>query len=134
MATLHHQIAYRLQDHAIDLLIPGHTCDTIFIKAEREDEVPTIIQIPKQLPREKLTKIMPLKWITNYEKAFQNITPVVATKTKFIKLADGSIQTTYEQIGTSATQVTSTPAIETSPSAPHIFQCVYKWGRVEWDN
>ncbi|KAK2635024.1 hypothetical protein Ddye_029816 [Dipteronia dyeriana] len=78
--------------------IPGHSGDTIFIKAEREDEVPTIIQIPKQLPREKLTEIMPLKWITNYEKAFQNITPVVAADTKFTRLADGSIQTTYEQI------------------------------------
>ncbi|KAK2662727.1 hypothetical protein Ddye_001301 [Dipteronia dyeriana] len=119
MATLHHQIAYRLQDHALDLPIPGHTGDTIFIKAEREDEVPTIIQIPKQLPREKLTEIMHLKWITNYEKAFQNITPVVATDTKFTKLADGSIQATYEQIGTSET---STSATETAPSAPPVFQ------------
>ncbi|KAK2650262.1 hypothetical protein Ddye_017751 [Dipteronia dyeriana] len=122
MATLHHQIAYRLQDHALDLTIHGHTGDTIFIKAEREDEVPTIIQIPKQLPREKITEIMHLKWITNYEKTFQNTSLVVATGTKFTKLGDGSIQTTYEQFGTSATQVTSTPAIETPPSAPPIFQ------------
>ncbi|KAK2640532.1 hypothetical protein Ddye_028327 [Dipteronia dyeriana] len=43
MATLHHQIAYKLQDHALDLPIPCHTGDTIFIKAKREDEVPTII-------------------------------------------------------------------------------------------
>ncbi|KAK2639315.1 hypothetical protein Ddye_027110 [Dipteronia dyeriana] len=119
MATLHHQIAYRLQDHALDLPIPGHSGDTIFIKAEREDEVPTIIQIPKQLPREKLTEIMPLNWITNYEKAFQNTTPVVATETKFTKLADGSIQTTYEQIGTSDA---STPATETAQPAPSVFQ------------
>ncbi|KAI9168826.1 hypothetical protein LWI28_002501 [Acer negundo] len=42
MATLHHQIAYRLQDHALDLPISGHSRDTIFIKAEREDEVLTI--------------------------------------------------------------------------------------------
>ncbi|KAK2645495.1 hypothetical protein Ddye_020690 [Dipteronia dyeriana] len=49
MVTLYHQIAYKLQDHALDLPIPGHTGDTLFIKAEREDEVPTIIQIPKQL-------------------------------------------------------------------------------------
>ncbi|KAK3221320.1 hypothetical protein Dsin_008345 [Dipteronia sinensis] len=70
MATLHHQIAYRLQDHALDLPIPGHSGDTIFIKAEREDEVPTIIQIPKQLPRDQLIELMPLSWITNYEKAF----------------------------------------------------------------
>ncbi|KAI9196478.1 hypothetical protein LWI28_024308 [Acer negundo] len=47
MATLHHRIAYRLQDHALDLLIPGHFGDTIFIKSEQEDEVPTITQIPK---------------------------------------------------------------------------------------
>ncbi|KAK2651593.1 hypothetical protein Ddye_011449 [Dipteronia dyeriana] len=127
MTTLHHQIAYRLQDHALDLPIPGHTRDTISIKVEREDEVPTIIQIPKQLPREKLTEIMPLKWITNYEKALQNTTSVVATDTKFVKLSDGSIQTTYEQISTSAIQVTSTPAIEATPStssssAPSVFQ------------
>ncbi|KAK2664165.1 hypothetical protein Ddye_002739 [Dipteronia dyeriana] len=43
MATLYHQIVYRLQDHALDLLIPSHTGDTIFIKAEREEEVSTII-------------------------------------------------------------------------------------------
>ncbi|KAK2663691.1 hypothetical protein Ddye_002265 [Dipteronia dyeriana] len=119
MVTLHHQIAYRLQDHALDLPVPRHTGDTIFIKAEREDEVPTIIQIPKQLPREKLIEIMSLKWITNYEKAFQNTTRVVASDTKFTKLSDGSIQTTYEPISTSITKVsTSAP----TPSAPPIFQ------------
>ncbi|KAK2655146.1 hypothetical protein Ddye_008198 [Dipteronia dyeriana] len=120
-------IAYRLQDHSLDLSIPGHTGDTIFIKAEREDEVPTIIQIPKQFPREKLTEIMPLKWITYYEKVFQNTTLVVATDIKFVKLTDGSIQTTYEHIGTSAGHLTNTPAIDStsstsSPSAPHVFQ------------
>ncbi|KAK2652542.1 hypothetical protein Ddye_012398 [Dipteronia dyeriana] len=75
MATLHHQTAYRLQDHALDLLIPGHTRDTIFITAEWGDEIPTIIQIPKQLPKEKLKEVMLLEWITNYEKAFHNTTP-----------------------------------------------------------
>ncbi|KAK2659073.1 hypothetical protein Ddye_005606 [Dipteronia dyeriana] len=119
MAMLHHQIAYSLQDHALDLPVPGHTGDTIFIKAEREDKVPTIIQIPKQLPWEKLTEIMPLKWITNYEKAFQNTTSVVASDTKFTKLSDGSIQTTYEPISTLTTGVaTSAP----TPSAPPVFQ------------
>ncbi|KAK0585002.1 hypothetical protein LWI29_022050 [Acer saccharum] len=42
MATLHHQLAYRLQDHALDLPLPGHNGDTIFIKAEREEDVPTV--------------------------------------------------------------------------------------------
>ncbi|KAK2635774.1 hypothetical protein Ddye_030566 [Dipteronia dyeriana] len=103
MVTLHNQIAYRLQDRALDLPIPGHTGDTIFIKAEREDGVPTIIQIPKQIPRDKLTKIMPLKWITNY--------------TKFTKLSDGSIHTTYELITAPTSEA---PA--SVPSAPTVFQ------------
>ncbi|KAK2640782.1 hypothetical protein Ddye_022545 [Dipteronia dyeriana] len=119
MAILHHQIVYRLQDHALDLPIPGHTKDTLFIKAEEEDEVPTIIQIPKQLPRDKLTEIMPLKWITNYEKAFQNTTHVIASNTKFTKLSDGSIQATYEPISTPAI---SAFASDASTSAPTIFQ------------
>ncbi|KAK2647795.1 hypothetical protein Ddye_015284 [Dipteronia dyeriana] len=115
-AKLHHQLAYRLQDHALDLPIPGHTEDTIFIKA-----------IPKQPPREKLTEIMSLKWITNYEKTFQKTTPVVATDTKFVKLSDSFIQTTYEQINTPASGVTDTPAVKaipntSPPSAPPVFQ------------
>ena len=98
MATLHHQLAYRFQDHALDLPLPGHNGDTIFIKAEREDEVPTILQIPKQLPRDKLTEIMPLEWITNYEKAFKNVSHVVATDTRYVRNLDGSIKTIYEPI------------------------------------
>ncbi|KAK2658294.1 hypothetical protein Ddye_004827 [Dipteronia dyeriana] len=117
METLHHQSTYRLQDHAVDLPIPDHTGDTIFIKEEREDEVPTIIQIPKLLLRGKLTEIMLLKWIINYEKAFQNTTPVITLDTKFNKLSDGSIQTTYEP---NTTPTSKAPAI--SASAPLVFQ------------
>ncbi|KAK0597099.1 hypothetical protein LWI29_021834 [Acer saccharum] len=112
MATLHHQLAYRLQDHALDLPLPGHNGDTIFIKAEREDEVPTILQIPKQLPREKLTEIMPLEWITNYEKTFENVAPVVATDTRYVTQSDGSIKTIYQPIsGPTSSTVSNTPPI-----------------------
>ncbi|KAK2658333.1 hypothetical protein Ddye_004866 [Dipteronia dyeriana] len=97
-ATLHHQIAYWLQGHALDLPIPSHTGDTIFITVEREYEIPTIIQIPKQLSREKLKEVIPLEWITNYEKAFQNTTPVISSDTKYVKQRDGSIKTVYESI------------------------------------
>ncbi|KAK2640766.1 hypothetical protein Ddye_022529 [Dipteronia dyeriana] len=77
MAILHHQIAYRRQDHALSLFIPSHIGDIIFITAEREDEIPTIIQNPKPLPRENLKEVFPIEWITNYEKSFQNTTLVV---------------------------------------------------------
>ncbi|KAK3230237.1 hypothetical protein Dsin_002118 [Dipteronia sinensis] len=113
MATLHHLIAYRLQDHALDLLIPGHSDDTIFIKAEKEDEVPTIIQIPKQLPRDQLVELMPLSWITNYEKAFQSTVPVIASNTTYTRQPDSTIKTVYKPL-------TDVPAShpEVTPSAP----------------
>ncbi|KAK3222590.1 hypothetical protein Dsin_009615 [Dipteronia sinensis] len=113
MAILHHQIAYRLQDHALDLPISGHSEDTIFIKAEREDEVPTIIQIPKQLPRDHLTELMPLTWITNYENAFQNAIPVIASDTSYTRQPDGSIKTVYKPL----TRVPTSQS-ESTPSAP----------------
>ncbi|KAK0586533.1 hypothetical protein LWI29_008533 [Acer saccharum] len=112
MATLYHQFAYRLQDHALDLPLPGHNGDTIFIKAEREDEVPTILQIPKQLPREKLTEIMPLEWLTNYEKVFQDEAPVIATDTTYVPQPDGTIKTIYKPLtGSKASSSSETPPI-----------------------
>ncbi|KAK0572751.1 hypothetical protein LWI29_036671 [Acer saccharum] len=112
MATVHHQLAYRLQDHALDLPLPGHNGDTVFIKAEREDEIPTILQIPKQLPREKLTEIMPLEWLTNYEKVFQDEAPVVATDTTYVPKPDGTIKTIYALLtGSKAPSSSDTPPI-----------------------
>ncbi|KAK0607802.1 hypothetical protein LWI29_020769 [Acer saccharum] len=112
MATVHHQLAYRLQDHALDLPLPGHNGDTIFIKAEREDEIPTILQIPKQLPREVLTEIMPLEWLTNYEKVFQDEAPVVATDTIYVPQPDGTIKTIYKPLtGSKAPSSSDTPPI-----------------------
>ncbi|KAK0574989.1 hypothetical protein LWI29_032165 [Acer saccharum] len=112
MATVHHQLAYRLQDHALDLPLPGHNDDTIFIKAEREDEIPNILQIPKQLPREILTEIMPLEWLTNYEKVFQDEAPVVATDTTYVSQPDGTIKTIYKPLtGSKAPSNSDTPPI-----------------------
>ncbi|KAK3182709.1 hypothetical protein Dsin_029995 [Dipteronia sinensis] len=119
MATLHHQIAYRLQDQALDLPIPGHSGDTIFIKAEREDEVLTILQIPRQLPRDQLLEIMPLSWITNYEKAFQNTIPVIASDTTYTRQPDGTVKTIYKPLtAISASPSEATPTAPTPPSAP----------------
>ncbi|KAH9693484.1 putative phospholipase A2 [Citrus sinensis] len=69
-ATLHHQLVYRLQNHALDLPTPEHHSDTLMVLAE-SDQIPTIIQIPRQIPRHELIKLMPLEWISNYEHAPQ---------------------------------------------------------------
>ena len=90
--------------------------DTIYIKAERQDEIPTIVQIPKQLPKEQLIKIMPLEWPTNYEKAFQDTTPVIASDTKFVSQEDGSVTTIFTPV--------PNPDTSSSSSIPPIFQAL----------
>ncbi|KAL5754661.1 hypothetical protein ACOSP7_022881 [Xanthoceras sorbifolium] len=102
MATLHHQLAYRLQDHAIDLPIPGTSSDTLYITAEREDKVSTITQIPRHITRDKLLELMPLEWITNYEKLYQDTSPVQIQEPNFTRLKDGSVKTTFQPIQASA--------------------------------
>ncbi|KAH9769379.1 hypothetical protein KPL71_011977 [Citrus sinensis] len=42
IATLHHQLVYRLQNHALDLPTPEHHSDTLMVLAE-SDQIPTII-------------------------------------------------------------------------------------------
>ena len=47
IATLHHQIVYRLQNHALNLPTP-HTTSSALMIADT-DTIQTIIQIPKQI-------------------------------------------------------------------------------------
>ncbi|KAK3222093.1 hypothetical protein Dsin_009118 [Dipteronia sinensis] len=54
---------------------------------------------------------MPLSWITNYEKAFQNAVPVIGSDTSYTRQPDGSIKTVYKPL-------TRIPTTETTPSAP----------------
>ncbi|KAH9680173.1 hypothetical protein KPL71_026451 [Citrus sinensis] len=74
IATLHHQIVYRLQNHALDLPTPHTTSDALMILADT-DTIPTIIQIPKQIQKQELLTHMPLEWLTNYEQFHQNFEP-----------------------------------------------------------
>ncbi|KDP35794.1 hypothetical protein JCGZ_10430 [Jatropha curcas] len=75
-ATLHHQFVYRLQDHAINLQTPGIShSDALYIFTDG-GPTPTIVQTPKQLPREELEKLIPSAWIANYEKLHQLPQPV----------------------------------------------------------
>ncbi|KAI9128937.1 hypothetical protein K1719_000420 [Acacia pycnantha] len=69
MATLHHQIVYRLQNHALDLSLPNSTTDALVAISNRADDT-SIIQIPRQIPKEELAQIMPMEWISNYESLF----------------------------------------------------------------
>ena len=90
IATLHHQLVYRLQNHALDLPTPEHHSDTLMVLAE-SDQIPTIIQIPRQIPRHKLIKLMPLEWISNYEQFHNNTAPIQTSESMFERRQDGTV-------------------------------------------
>ncbi|KAH9801898.1 hypothetical protein KPL71_001196 [Citrus sinensis] len=95
IATLHHQLVYRLQNHALDLPTPEHHSDTLMVLAE-SDQIPTIIQIPRQIPRHELIKLMPLEWISNYEQFHNNTAPIQTSESMFERRQDGTIRMTFK--------------------------------------
>ncbi|KAJ0526512.1 hypothetical protein HanRHA438_Chr09g0406761 [Helianthus annuus] len=80
-ATFHYQMAYRVQNHSLDIMVPGsqdNSGDALLIDID-SNATPTCTYVPKQLSREELTKLLPEKWITNYEQIHQ--APVQTTTT-----------------------------------------------------
>nr|KYP37719.1 polyprotein [Cajanus cajan] len=67
-ATLHHQLIFRVQDHCYDLPTEAQFNENaLMVIANSEDQVPTIVQIPKQISRGDLELLIPREWISNYE-------------------------------------------------------------------
>ncbi|KAI9108097.1 hypothetical protein K1719_020970 [Acacia pycnantha] len=59
----------------------------------------SIIQIPRQIPKEELAQIMPMEWISNYEKLFHGIQMDVHTTTapNIHNLGDGVTKTVFSR-------------------------------------
>ncbi|KAH9801855.1 hypothetical protein KPL71_001180 [Citrus sinensis] len=65
------------------------------IQAE-SDQIPTIIQIPRQIPRHELIKLMPLEWISNYEQFHNNTAPIQTSESMFERRQDGTVRMTFK--------------------------------------
>ncbi|MED6139838.1 hypothetical protein PIB30_087730 [Stylosanthes scabra] len=100
IATLHHQVLYRVQDHALDLPLPNSTGDALFMFNDQNNS-PAIVNIPKMIAPDELTAIVPLEWITNYEKAFPQLIPDVHTTLPPIvtRSLDGTVKTVFQKPG-----------------------------------
>ncbi|MED6219126.1 hypothetical protein PIB30_033060 [Stylosanthes scabra] len=90
-ATLHHQVLYRVQDHALDLKLPNSTGDALLMFHDK-NHGPAIVNIPRMITTEEFSSIVPLEWITNYEKAFPQQIPDVHTTTppRITRASDGT--------------------------------------------
>ncbi|KAK9006526.1 hypothetical protein V6N11_035562 [Hibiscus sabdariffa] len=94
IATLHYQFAYRIQDHAYRLTGCG-TGDSLFLSVHTKEE-PHCIHIPRQIPRKDLIKLLPDKWVTNYEKIHEGRQPVRSENSKIISKGDGTTEIKFD--------------------------------------
>ncbi|KAH9716757.1 hypothetical protein KPL71_021569 [Citrus sinensis] len=85
----------QLQNHALGLPAPEHHSDTLMVLAE-SDQIPTIIQIPRQIPRHELIQLMPLEWISNYEQFHNNTAPIQTSESMFERRQDGTVRLTFK--------------------------------------
>jgi len=95
-ATLHHQIIYRLQDHAIDLALPSCKDGALFVLANNQEDTPSIVQIPRNISQQELQKLVPMQWVTNYEKLHMNQKPMKLTEATFRRSIDGTVRTIFK--------------------------------------
>ena len=96
-ATLHHQIIYRLQNHSIDLPLTGCSSDSLLVVTNREEDIPSIVQIPRRITREELTQLIPLEWITNYEKIHQDRRQIQSQEATFRRSVDRTVKTIFKK-------------------------------------
>nr|GEY05861.1 putative zinc finger, CCHC-type [Tanacetum cinerariifolium] len=71
-AIFHYQMSYRVQNHSLDILVPGqvNVRDTLLIDVD-SNATPTCTYVPRQLSQDELVKLLLEKWITNYEQIHQ---------------------------------------------------------------
>ncbi|KAG5222187.1 movement protein [Salix suchowensis] len=103
-------MAYRVQNHAFDLVLPV-TNDALLITVDTNQKA-TCTHVPRQIPKDELQKLLPSSWITNYEKLHQNSVPIQSMEPEFTKKADGTVEIVFQKGASSTTP----PAIFSSIS------------------
>nr|KYP45530.1 polyprotein [Cajanus cajan] len=87
-----------VQDHYYDLPTEAQFNENaLMVISNSEDQVPTIVQIPKQISRGDLELLIPREWISNYESYKNGQNPVVATEYSYQRLRDGSVKTIFKK-------------------------------------
>ncbi|KAL8108501.1 hypothetical protein AgCh_024812 [Apium graveolens] len=61
IATLHYQMAYRVQNHSFDLSLPRDTGEALFLEIDAQSSS-SCIHMPKQIPKDELVKLLPESW------------------------------------------------------------------------
>ncbi|KAI8530426.1 hypothetical protein RHMOL_Rhmol11G0057200 [Rhododendron molle] len=93
-ATLHYQMAYRLQNHAFDMSLPSSTDEALFLTINAPHQA-SCVHVPRQISRPELLKLLPESWVTAYEKNQQKPIPVQSSNPLFISKPDGTVEISF---------------------------------------
>ncbi|KAI4389403.1 hypothetical protein MLD38_001633 [Melastoma candidum] len=89
---MHYQMAYRVQNHALDLNVANNNGDALLIQADyHNSQSPTCLYVPRQISREDLLRLLPERWVTNYERTRQKVKPIQSSEAKYIRERDGTV-------------------------------------------
>jgi len=67
------------------------------VLAAEDQEIPTIVQVPRQISRDELKQLIPTEWISNYENFKKKEKQIIATEATFRRNSvDGSVKTTFK--------------------------------------
>ncbi|KAI4387823.1 hypothetical protein MLD38_000222 [Melastoma candidum] len=71
---------------------------TLMITADyHHPSTPTCLHIPRQISKNELLKLLPEKWVTNYEQLQQHVRPIQSRESRFIKEKDESVTIKFDR-------------------------------------
>ena len=96
VATLHYQLAYKLQNHAFDMAVPdiAQSNDALLIQVD-PGMTSMCIFVPRQLNTDQMTSLFLESWITKYEMLHEATKPIKSNDPLFIRKENGEVQTRF---------------------------------------
>ena len=95
-ATLHYQLAYRLQNHAFDMAVPdiAQSNDALLIQVD-PGMTSMCMFVPRQLNTDQMTSLFLESWITKYEMLHEATKPIKSNDPLFIRKENGEVETRF---------------------------------------
>ena len=78
--------------------MPTSHDSALFILANSQEETSSIVQIPRNIFRKELQELIPLQWVTSYEKFKDNTKPLSTSHGTFRRFVDGLVTTTFKRL------------------------------------
>ncbi|XP_014619596.1 uncharacterized protein [Glycine max] len=95
--TLPQRMKVQIQNHVVNLSMPTSHDSALFILTNNQEETPSIVQIPRNISRKELQELIPLQWVTGYEKLRENTKHVSTSQATFRRSIDGLVTTTFKK-------------------------------------